>query len=704
MRQIFYIEADEEMISIIGRLRKSPASENVIVAPQRALILQSIVNLRLLSHDAHKNGKEIIVVTQDAQSRSLCEKAGIRTQAVLDEEHTSDNQPPYQSPAVSMPNAVHAPYNKMPPSSQQPHEASSQDKLPEWQLPFADALGSLDFFGDTAMPTPQTPQSEQPQQPQAFGQQTQQPQAFGQQPQPEPFRQQPIESLSKQPYGDMRQVTVRDNNPKQFTSLNSQRFEEEKLLHQQKSFTPPSLRGATPARQVFAPPHEFAPPIENSFTSAQDKPHTDTVILPGFLDHKKTESKMTPPIAQKIPEKQTVVSDGGKMRAFFAFFGIISVLSVAGVFAYLFLPKATVHVKLKTLTQNADFEFEGSLKTTDPSVESKAIPVRLIEEDQEITRSFDTTGKASLADQKARGSVIVYNEYNVEKQLLVASTRLLSQDGKVFRLLSGVTVPGMTTINGKVEPGVIEASIVADQPGQEYNIAPTSFSIPGFEGSPKYAKFHAKSSSTMSGGGTSGSDVAAVSDQDIAKAKKTLELEIRYAAAEFVNKHLESGEQFLADAIDVAVISSSASPQSGAVTDTFEYHVKMHIRAFVFSEEDLKKMAGTLLEQQQSSKASGLSLRTVDVQYGEPTADFTFGTLRINAHAVAHFESGIDENRLKSELLGQNESDIATLLQKYTQIDTISLELWPEFLANRIPTRADRVNIIIDSPDEKNAK
>ena len=101
MRQVFYIEADEEMISVIGRLRKSSASENIIVAPQRSLILQSIVNLRLLSHDARKNGKEIVVITQDAQSRSLCEKAGIRTQEALDEDMVSSHQVQYSSAPAS---------------------------------------------------------------------------------------------------------------------------------------------------------------------------------------------------------------------------------------------------------------------------------------------------------------------------------------------------------------------------------------------------------------------------------------------------------------------------------------------------------------------------------------------------------------------------------------------------------------------------
>lgn len=693
MRQVLYIEADEEMISLIGRLRKSPASENIIVAPHRSLILQSIVNLRLLNHDARKNGKEIIIVTQDEQSRSLCEKAGIQTRPVLDEEpprmysaQRSDGISP-RSPDQFAP-TPQAPLSPQPDDQVLP----VQEKSAGVYLPFSDALGTTDFFGSAAMEVPpkettsvsaMIPTSMDREMP----------------------KQQPIESLSKSLYGNAKQVMVRDQNPKKLTSLNSQRFEEEKISNQQKSFTPPSLRGAQPVRPLFVPPpapvSQPAPVPMGQRPSSSGSPFLSQHPA-SFLEHRKTEMKA--PVPQKMPEKQVVVSAGGKMRAFFIFFSIISIFSVAGVGAYLFLPKADIHVKLKVTTQKSDFEFDGSSKTTAYSAESKTIPVRMVEADQEISHSFKATGKASLADQKARGSVIVYNEYNADPQTLVASTRLLSQDGKVFRLLSGVIVPGMTTVNGKLAPGAIEAIVTADQPGQEYNIAATTFTIPGFEGSAKYAKFYAKSSSVMSGGGVSGSDVAAVSDRDIAEAKKTIEAEAKDTAVSIVSQDLADGEKALSEATDVAIVSSSTSPQSGAVTETFEYRVKIHIRTLVFSETDLKKMIITLWAQQNTTKGVFVSPSTVDLQYGEPTADFSAETLLINVHAVGHSEASLDEAQLKSDLLGKNESDLAILLQKYTQVDAISIGLWPEFLSGRVPTRASRVTLTIEPQETKEGK
>lgn len=79
MPQTFYIEADEEIISVIGRLRKSSEEENIFVFPKRALVLQSIVNLRLFQREAQKLGKTIVVVSQDEMGKVLAEKAGVKT-------------------------------------------------------------------------------------------------------------------------------------------------------------------------------------------------------------------------------------------------------------------------------------------------------------------------------------------------------------------------------------------------------------------------------------------------------------------------------------------------------------------------------------------------------------------------------------------------------------------------------------------------
>ena len=55
-----YIDIDEEITSIVDRVRKTPADEVIVVVPKRALLIQSIVNLKLLKQEADRAKKEII--------------------------------------------------------------------------------------------------------------------------------------------------------------------------------------------------------------------------------------------------------------------------------------------------------------------------------------------------------------------------------------------------------------------------------------------------------------------------------------------------------------------------------------------------------------------------------------------------------------------------------------------------------------------
>jgi len=85
MPQTFYATQDEEILSIVGKLRSSELLENVFIIPKRALVLQSIVNLRMLAREAEKAGKQVVVVTQDENGRRLAEKAGLATRPYSEE-------------------------------------------------------------------------------------------------------------------------------------------------------------------------------------------------------------------------------------------------------------------------------------------------------------------------------------------------------------------------------------------------------------------------------------------------------------------------------------------------------------------------------------------------------------------------------------------------------------------------------------------
>jgi hypothetical protein len=74
--QILYLEPDDEITSVIRRLRETDASRVVLVAAGRTKATSSALALRLLAGVAADEGRELALVA-DGLGRSLAAEAGI---------------------------------------------------------------------------------------------------------------------------------------------------------------------------------------------------------------------------------------------------------------------------------------------------------------------------------------------------------------------------------------------------------------------------------------------------------------------------------------------------------------------------------------------------------------------------------------------------------------------------------------------------
>ncbi len=77
MNEIIYLETDEEITSVIDRLRKAKEKGIALVIPRGGTLAQSIVNLKLLKKSAQELGKEISLVSNDRISRNLASQIGL---------------------------------------------------------------------------------------------------------------------------------------------------------------------------------------------------------------------------------------------------------------------------------------------------------------------------------------------------------------------------------------------------------------------------------------------------------------------------------------------------------------------------------------------------------------------------------------------------------------------------------------------------
>lgn len=72
--KIIYIKQDEEITSVIDRLIRTREREVFLVIPSSAVIIQSIVNLKLLRREADNLGKSVTIVSEDPIVQRLAKK------------------------------------------------------------------------------------------------------------------------------------------------------------------------------------------------------------------------------------------------------------------------------------------------------------------------------------------------------------------------------------------------------------------------------------------------------------------------------------------------------------------------------------------------------------------------------------------------------------------------------------------------------
>ncbi len=578
--QVFYIDADEEITSVVDRLKKSKASENFFVVPKRALVLQSAVNLKLLKKEAEQLKKEIIFVTQDQPGKILARKAGISLGSLPEEARNSAEK----------------------------ELAGEEEELIAKKTGRKNRLeniGSKEFFDKGAS---------------------------------EPQR-------SAKVAGKIIRLKLKE----------------------EKTIQPPAAERSFYREKYFGPTKEEK--LKRMFL-ADSKEKTDHY-----------GARHAAPVSTK-------------MKKTFIVLGISCFIVAAAVAAYLFIPRAEIIIHPRRETKEINIEITGEDGRGSADNSLKAIPARIAEKEKEITLSYPATGKNSLSGQKTHGKTTIFNEYSSSPQILIATTRLLSQEGKLFRLVKGVTVPGMSVKEGKTEPGKVEAEVIADEAGEEYNIGSSRFSIPGFSGGPKYEKFYALSENPMAGGGSSGEKTLNVSQQDIDEAKKKTESEAKKIAEEELKKELSEGEIFLSEAAEEIISESSSLTRAGDAKGTFEYRAKAKLKAFVFSEKYVKEITADKLREELGDKMTA-NLDSVHLEYRYPDADFEKRIIRFKVQGkIAAFQK-VNLEELKKELLGKNSGQIEDVLRKHSEIEKVEINFWPQFISSRIPPYGRQVKIKI---------
>jgi hypothetical protein len=76
-KDVIYIDVDDEITTIIEKVRTSPGKVVAMVLPKRASVFQSVVNMKLLKRSAETAKKNIVLITSEAALMPLAGAVGL---------------------------------------------------------------------------------------------------------------------------------------------------------------------------------------------------------------------------------------------------------------------------------------------------------------------------------------------------------------------------------------------------------------------------------------------------------------------------------------------------------------------------------------------------------------------------------------------------------------------------------------------------
>lgn len=393
-------------------------------------------------------------------------------------------------------------------------------------------------------------------------------------------------------------------------------------------------------------------------------------------------SRKIPPVELKKIKREK----GGGPRYMLWFLAFICLVFLFFAFSYMFSSASvTINPKIENITIDENLSASKDSSSAPASFDLVVIS-------GEESQNIKTDNKEEIA-VKATGTVIIYNKFNTKPQTLLIDTRLEGSNGKVYKTIKQVVVPGMSVDN---QPGKVEVGIYGDFAGKEYNSTPIDFKIFGFKGTPKYEKFYARSKGDITGG-TTGSFYSITTEQK-EQALNYLKGALQDKLLKKASEQIPKGFILFDEAISLDI--NDQNVQSFSDNSLVPVTVKGTLYGLLFNEVKLtKKIAEDVLDKYDGSDVYIANIKNLTLVIANKenlvfsdvkNIDFT---LKGSTKMVWRF----DVEKFSKELLGKKKKDFNSIISKYPNVVSSNLALKP-FWRMSLPDKLDKIKVIVNYP------
>ncbi len=402
----------------------------------------------------------------------------------------------------------------------------------------------------------------------------------------------------------------------------------------------------------------------------------------------KIENSSTDSAYQPSSYKYSYETPVKSSRLKYIIVGICLLLFTSFFFISFFFKSATVTITPVTQSKSINDTF-----TAKKDVSANTLSYQVVTITKDLEKAVDPKDITSeqKVERKAKGTIVIYNNFNSSPLKLVATTRFQTPEGLIFRLVSPVSIPGKFTKDGKMVPGSIEAEVVADQAGQNYNIGLKDFTIPGLKTDPeKYKLVYARSKTEMTGG-FSGVDKV-VSKEALASVESEMQATLQDALAKDVVAQIPGDFVLFQNSMVYKFDAVTSVTTSGGTTVAKKKGVVM---AVIF---DKKMLNSTIVAKllpgisADTVKVANLDSLSFKVATNTPVSA-TSNSIEFIISGDVNFVWNIDHDKLKSDLLGLSKNNAKTVMSAYPSIKEAWILTRP-FWNTKIPTDPNKVKIV----------
>lgn len=368
---------------------------------------------------------------------------------------------------------------------------------------------------------------------------------------------------------------------------------------------------------------------------------------------------------------------------FLAFFScLVLVFGISMIFA-----KASVTVEPKVKT----FSLNQNLSASKNNV-SSGLSFDLVVISGEENKAVKGTELTDVAI-KAQGEVFVYNTFSTATQILAKDTQLEGSNGKIYRTVKKITIPGMSKTGA---PGKTEVGIYGNVAGESYNSKPLDFKILGFKGTSKYTKFYARSKGDITGGLKG--KYYKIADAEKTKIVDDLKKSLGDKLLQKIVNQTPPGFILFKDAffLNIDEDNENQVPKADAMDDTIDISIKGTLYGFIFDEKKLtKKIAEAMVEKYDGSSVHIPDIKNLTFSLSNKNVSFAeVKNIDFNLSGSSKIIWDVDVSKLTNSLLGKNKKEFASILDQYIYIESANLKISPIWKRS-LPNKLENIKVIV---------